>query len=153
MQAKSFTKEAKNILSNSQGMSLIEILIALTLLGLAATFIAGKVFDSLEEGRVKAAKIQIKKIEERMMEFRRHCGYYPTSDQGLDALVEKPSSGKECKRYNPGGYIQGGKVPLDPWDNEYIYESDGRKYSIISLGADGMEGGEGFDADLDSKEI
>lgn len=153
MQVKSFTKEAKNILSNSQGMSLIEILIALTLLGLAATFIAGKVFDSLEEGRVKAAKIQIKKIEERMMEFRRHCGYYPTTDQGLDALVEKPSSGKECKRYNPGGYIQGGKVPLDPWDNEYIYDSDGRKYTIISLGADGMEGGEGFDQDLNSKDL
>lgn len=146
-------KTLKLLTSNARGMSLVEILIALTLLGFAATFIAGKVFDSLNEGSVKTAKIQIKKIEERLMEFRRHCNYYPTTDQGLDALISKPTTGRECKRYAPDGYIQGGKIPVDPWDNEYIYESDGRKFEIISLGADGLEGGEGFDADISSKEL
>lgn len=147
------TKTINKILKSQAGMSLIEILIALTLLGFTATFIAGKVFDSLNEGSVQAAKIQIKKLGERLMDFRRHCGSYPTSEQGLDALINKPTSGRECPRYQPGGYIADGKIPRDPWETEYIYESDGRTYEIISYGADKIEGGEGFDADISSKDI
>ena len=75
------------------------------------------------------------------------------TDQGFDALIEKPTGGRECKRYAPGGYIEGGKIPLDPWDNEYIYESDGKTFTIISLGADNAEGGEGVDADINSKDL
>jgi general secretion pathway protein G len=148
-----FFKFLNKVIKSQSGMSLIEILIALTLLGLTATFIAGKVFDSLNEGSVSAAKIQIKKLGERLMDFRRHCNIYPTTDQGLQALIEKPTGGKECPRYQPGGYLSDGKIPKDPWDNEYVYESDGRTYEIISYGADGVEGGEGFDADLSSKDI
>ena len=143
----------RNILASQQGLSLIEILIALTLLALAGTFVGGQVFDNLQEGKVQTAKIQIKSIADRLKEFRRDCGYYPTSDQGLDALLEKPTGGRECKRYAPSGYIEGGKVPVDPWDGEYIYESDGKTFTIISLGNDGAEGGEGFDADINSKDI
>ena len=62
-----------------------------------------------------------------------------TTDQGLEALIEKPSSGPECKKYNPGGYIDGGVLPNDPWDTPYFYESDGRKFNITSFGADGIE--------------
>ncbi len=141
------------LLRSQQGMSLIEILIALTLLALAGTFVGGQVFDNLQEGKSQTAKIQIKSISDRLKEFRRDCGYFPTSDQGLDALIEKPTGGRECKRYAPSGYIEGGKVPLDPWDNEYIYESDGKTFTIISLGNDGVEGGEGWDADINSKDI
>lgn len=143
----------RNILASQQGLSLIEILIALTLLALAGTFVGGQVFDNLQEGKVQTAKIQIKSIADRLKEFRRDCGYYPTTDQGLDALLEKPTGGRECKRYAPSGYIEGGKVPVDPWDGEYIYESDGKTFTIISLGNDGAEGGEGFDADINSKDI
>jgi general secretion pathway protein G len=153
MNEKNMLKTSNLILRSQAGMSLIEILIALTLLGFTATFIAGKVFESLNEGSVQATKIQIKKLEERLMDFRRHCGVYPTTDQGLDALINKPTGGRECRRYQPGGYISDGKVPRDPWDNEYIYESDGRSFEIISLGADGMEGGEGFDSDISSKDL
>ncbi|MDA9793266.1 type II secretion system major pseudopilin GspG [Bacteriovoracaceae bacterium] len=145
-------KTFRLLTSNAKGMSLIEILIALTLLGFTATFIAGKVFDRLNEGSVQTAKIQVKKLEERLMEFRRHCGKYPTSDQGFDALIEKPATG-ECKRYAPGGYIQGGKIPIDPWDNEYVFDSDGKTYEIISYGADGVEGGDGYDKDISSKDL
>ena len=143
----------KALLQNQKGFSLIEILIALTLLALAGTFVGGQVFDNLQEGKVQTCKIQIKSISDRLKEFRRDCGYYPTTDQGMDALIEKPTGGRECKRYAPSGYIEGGKVPLDPWDGEYIYESDGKTFSIISLGNDGVEGGEGFDADINSKDI
>ncbi len=140
--------------NNQAGMSILEILIALTLLGLAGTFVAGKVFDNRQEGKVQTAKIQIKSLGDRLKEFRRDCGFYPTTDQGMDALINKPEGGgRECKRYAPSGYIEDGKIPVDPWDAEYLYESDGKTYSIKSLGADNAEGGEGFDADIDSKDI
>ncbi|MCE3012486.1 MAG: type II secretion system major pseudopilin GspG [Proteobacteria bacterium] len=140
--------------TNQAGMSILEILIALTLLGLAGTFVAGKVFENLQEGKVQTAKIQVKSIGDRLKEFRRDCGFFPTTDQGLDALLNKPEGGgRECKRYSPTGYIDGGKIPVDPWDGEYIYESDGKAYTIISLGADNAEGGEGFDADISSKDL
>ncbi len=140
--------------NNQAGMSILEILIALTLLGLAGTFVAGKVFDNLQEGKFQTAKIQIKSLGDRLKEFRRDCGFYPTTDQGMDALINKPEGGgRECKRYAPSGYIEDGKIPVDPWDAEYLYESDGKTYSIKSLGADNAEGGEGFDADIDSKDI
>lgn len=145
--------DLKKVLKSQAGMSLIEILIALTLLALAGTFVGGKVFDQLQEGKVQSARIQIKSLSDRLKEFRRDCNYLPTTDQGLDALIDKPTGGRECKRYAPGGYIEGGKIPLDPWDQEFIYESDGKTFTIISLGADNAEGGEGSDADINSKDI
>jgi len=139
-------------LANSAGFSLIEILIALTLLGIAGTFVAGKIFDQLHEGQVSSTRIQMQHLTERLKEFRRHCGNYPTTDQGLQALVTKPTVGTECKRYNPGGYIEGGIVPKDAWDEDYIYDSDGKTFNIYSLGPDKAEGGEGKDADIYLKE-
>jgi general secretion pathway protein G len=146
-------KNMQHILKSQQGLSLIEILIALTLLALAGTFVGGKVFDNLQDGKVQTTKIQIKSLGERLKEFRRDCNYLPDSSQGLDALIEKPTGGRECKRYAPGGYIEGGKIPLDPWDAEYVYESDGKTFTIISYGADNAEGGEGYDADINSKDL
>ena len=86
----------KKIMKSQAGMSLIEILIALTLLALAGTFVGGRVFEQLQEGKVSSAKIQIKSIADRLKEFRRDCNYLPTSDMGLDALVNKPEGGREC---------------------------------------------------------
>lgn len=141
------------VLKSQSGMSLMEILIALTLLGIAGTFVATAVFDRLQEGRVESAKIQVQRLGEILKDYRRKCGTYPSTDQGLDALITKPSTGKDCKRYPPNGFIEDGKIPMDPWDNEFIYESSGRKYSIISLGADGEDGGEGYDADINSDDL
>ncbi len=138
---------AKQTLSSEQGFSLIEILIALTLLATASTFVAGKMFQSHHEGMVSSAKIQMQSLSERLKEFRRHCNSFPTGEQGLEALVSKPSGGKECKRYAPEGYIDG-ELPLDPWDNDFIYESNGKTFNISSYGADMEEGGEGNDADI-----
>ena len=145
--------DVKTVLQSQRGMSLVEILIALTLLALAGTFVVGQVFQSLEEGRVSSAKIQIQKMGELLRDYRRKCGLYPSTEQGLDALVQAPTTGKECRRYPPNGFIDG-KVPLDPWDNEFVYESSGKKYELISLGADGIDGGEDeFDKDISSKDI
>lgn len=141
------------ILKSQKGLSLIEILIALTLLALAGTFVATKVFDQLAEGKIESAKIQIKNFGEALNDFRRHCNRYPTEEQGLQALLEKPTGGRDCKNYRPGGYID--KLPEDPWGYDYVYLSpdEGRSYVIVSYGRDGEEGGEGEDADIRSDEI
>lgn len=148
----SILKTNKNLITSNSGMSLIEILIALTLISLMGTFIAGKVFDTLHEGQVQSTKIQMKGFEAQLKEFRRKCGFYPTTEQGLDALVSKPTGGRECKNYPPDGFIEGGSIPLDPWDGAYVLESDGKEYNIISYGGDGVEGGEDKDADIFLKE-
>ena len=135
--------------SSSRGFSLLEILVALTLLGLIAAFVGGRLMDTFAEGKVKTVKIQMSHLSDRLKEFRRHCGFYPMAEQGLQALISKPTAGRECKRYRTGGYLEDGvDIPLDPWDNDYVYESNGRIFNIISLGGDGLEGGDGFDADI-----
>jgi len=141
-------KSLKIIFSNARGFSLVEILIALTILALVGTFVGAKVFDMLREGETKATQIQMQNLSERLNEFRRHCGLYPTVDQGLQALVTKPG-GRDCPRYAPDGYIAGGQVPQDAWDEDFSYESDGRTFTIKSLGADRAAGGEGYDADIE----
>jgi general secretion pathway protein G len=130
------------VVKESKGFSLIEILIALTLLGLAGTFVVGRIFQSLEEGQIKSTKIQMDGISQRLKEFRRKCGYYPSTEQGLDALVNKPTSGRECRDYPPGGFIDGGIVPKDAWNMDFVYESDGRDFNIFSYGPDTEEGTE-----------
>ncbi|MEE2670090.1 MAG: type II secretion system major pseudopilin GspG [Bdellovibrionota bacterium] len=137
------------ILASQKGMSLIEILIAITLLGIVGTFVATNVLTSLEEGKYDSAKIQIQNLGGALKDFKRRCGIYPTTEQGLEALVEAPTSGRECKRYRP--IID--KLPLDPWDTPFQYESDGKTYVIRSLGADGFEGGEDFDKDISSEDV
>lgn len=139
-------KATQEILRSSRGFSLIEILIALTLLGLAGTFVATKIFQQLHEGRVSAAKIQMNGYKQALMDFKRKCSFYPTTEQGLNALVSKPTSGRECRSYPPAGFIE--RIERDPWDFDYIYESDGRKFNIYSTGSDGVEGGEGEEADI-----
>lgn len=141
-----FLKEL--IKSTSKGFSLVEILVALTLIGLGGTFVVGKIFDQLHEGNVKAAKIQMGQFAQRLQEYRRKCNSYPTTEQGLDALVSKPTEGRECRRYPADGFIQGGILQKDPWDEDYIYESDGRTFNIYSYGSDNQEGGEEKDADI-----
>ncbi len=138
----------EKIRKSHQGFSLIEILIALTLLGIAGAFVAGKVLDQLHEGEVKSAKIQMSNLDARLKEFRRKCGFYPTTEQGLEALVTKPSGGRECKDYPPNGFIEDNIVPKDPWNNDFVYESDGKSVNILSYGPDGEAGGEGNDVDI-----
>jgi general secretion pathway protein G len=138
----------KALAQNQNGFSLIEILIALTLLAVAGTFVANKMFESLNEGKVSSAKIQMSGLEGILKDFRRKCNFYPTTEQGLEALASKPTGGRECKDYPQSGFIENNEVPKDPWDHDFIYESDGKNINISSLGADGESGGTGPDADI-----
>jgi general secretion pathway protein G len=139
----------KQQVSNA-GFSLIEILIALTLLGLVGTFVTGKIFALKTEGEIKATHVQMNSIKGLLKEYRRKCGMYPTTDQSLEALLSKPTSGRECKNYPADGFIDGDMVPQDAWSEDFIYESNGKKFEIISYGPDREEGGEGTDADISS---
>lgn len=142
------------VLKSQKGMSLVEILIALTLLAVAGTFVVGQVFQNLNEGQVQSTKIQIQSFGKILKEYRRKCGRYPTTEQGLEALIAAPTAGTLCKRYPPNGFIDANNIPKDPWDMDFIYESDGRNYEIISTGADQLEGGEEeFDKDISSKDL
>jgi general secretion pathway protein G len=136
------------LLQNQSGFTLIEILIALTLIALAGTFVAGKFFENLHEGQVNSTKIQMSNLDGRLKEFRRKCGFYPTTEQGLEALVTKPAGGRECKDYPQNGFVEDNQVPKDPWDHDFVYESDGKTFNISSLGSDGEVGGTGTDADI-----
>lgn len=131
----------RNQISNESGFSLIEILVALTLLGIAGTFVAGKIFESMEEGKVQAAKVQISNLKGALQNFRRKCGFYPSSEDGLMGLVQAPS-GRECRSYPPEGFLEDGVLPLDPWEYDYSYSSDGKTFEIISGGSDNEIGTE-----------
>lgn len=136
------------VTKNARGFSLIEILIALTLLGLAGTFVVGRIFESLHEGQVRSTEIQMQNLAKQLQEYRRRCNSYPTTEQGLQALLTAPQTGRQCRNYPPGGFLETPNLPLDPWDSDFMYVSDGRTFNIYSLGPDGMEGGEGNDADI-----
>ncbi len=123
-------------LTQPAGFSLIEILIALTLLGIAGTFVASKIFEQLTEGQIQSTKIQMTSFKNILADYRRKCGLYPSTDQGLEALIQKPSGGKECKNYPADGFMQEEIIPNDPWEEPYLYESDGKKFKIISYGPD-----------------
>lgn len=130
-------------LRSSAGFSLMEIMIAITLIAVIMGTVGSSLFQRLEEGKINSVKIQMKNFKTLLGEFRRHCHRYPTTDEGLQALIEKPTGGKDCKRYPPSGYIEGGEIPLDPWDSEYIYTAQNfKEYTIISIGPDGEEGTE-----------
>jgi general secretion pathway protein G len=129
------------------GFTLMEMLIVIALIGMMATFVGINVMKRYDESKVATTKIQIKQIGVVLEDFKRVCNFYPTTEQGLDALVKKPE-GRECKNYDPDGFLK--KVPEDAWGHEFSYVSDGNKYIIKSLGADGQEGGEGFNKDISS---
>jgi general secretion pathway protein G len=136
-------------IAKQDGFSLIEMLIVIALMALVGTFVATNVIRKYDQAKVDATKIQMKQLGVILDDFRRVCGFYPTTDQGLDALVKAPS-GRECKNYDPEGFIKDKKVPHDAWDHDFSYESDGNKYKLSSLGSDGKAGGDGFDKDISS---
>ena len=135
-------------LSLQTGMTLIEIMVVVFIIGLLVTLVAPRIIGRTDEARVTKAKADIKAIEEAANMFKLDNGFYPTTAEGLAAFVQPPP---RAKKFNPDGYLS--NIPRDPWGNEYIYQSDGRVVIVLSLGADGVEGGEGYNADIDSRAL
>ncbi len=137
-----------------KGFSLVEIMIAITILGLVMALVGTNVMKRLDEAKVKTAMNQIRILESALADFYRQNGFYPGTEQGLDALIEKPTVGRIPKNYPEDCYLEKCRMPMDPWDNDFIYKCDDYyHYEIISLGGGGEEGGEGIAADINSKDL
>jgi len=134
------------------GFTLIEIMAVVLIIGLLSTIVGAAIFRQVDRARVTATRAQLSSLEGVLELYRMDNGKFPTSEQGLLALVETPTSEPVPRDYPAGGYLKDGRLPLDPWSEPYHYEMPGTNnphaYDIWSFGADGAPGGEGVDADI-----
>ncbi|MEQ5833631.1 type II secretion system major pseudopilin GspG [Marinobacter mangrovi] len=135
-------------LNRNAGFTLIEIMVVMVILGLLVAIVAPNILGRSDQARVTVAQTQMSNIANALDLYRLDNGSYPSTQQGLQALVSKPSGSPEPKNWNPDGYLK--NVPQDPWDNDYQYISPGVNgpYDLFSYGSDGREGGEGDAADI-----
>ena len=135
---------------NQRGFTLIEIMVVVVILGILASVVVPRIMDNPDKARIAKAQHDIRGLESALDSYRLDNYRYPTTDQGLEALINQPEGASNWKA---GGYIK--KLPKDPWGNDYQYLSPGEhgEIDIYSLGADGAPGGEGIDADIGSWDI
>jgi len=131
--------------TRAQGFTLIELLVVVVIIGLLAGFVAPRYFGQVGKSEVNVAKAQIDALEKALDQYRLDTGRYPTLEQGLKALVERPAS--EPKWAGP--YLRK-EVPLDPWGKAYVYRVPGERsdFDLVSYGRDGQPGGSGENADI-----
>ena len=138
-----------------RGFTLIEIMVVIVILGILAMYVAPKLMGRPEEAKQVRAKMDIAALETALKLYKLDSGIYPGTEQGLQALVQRPESGIIPKKWRQGGYLEKGKVPKDPWSNDYVYLSPGLKgdFDIISYGADGVPGGENENKDINNWDV
>jgi len=132
---------------NQQGFTLIEIMVVVIIIGILAAIVAPNVIGRVDDAQITKAKAEIANIENAMKFYRLDNFTYPSSEQGVEALVTKPAD-PNIKNWKTGGYLE--RLPTDPWGNPYLYLNPGnqREIDIYTLGRDGRPGGEGVDADI-----
>lgn len=128
------------------GLTLIEILVVLAIIAVMAYLIVPNVIGRPDQARATVAQTDLRTISAALKMYRLDNGDYPTTQQGLKALLEKPSAGPAPRNWSPNGYL--GELPEDPWAKPYGYTLDGTRFTLVSLGKDGKAGGEGVDADI-----
>jgi general secretion pathway protein G len=135
----------------SEGFTLLEILIVVTIIGVLMAVLANRFLGRVDDAKQKLASVQIDKISATIDLYRIDNGSYPTTDQGLDALIAQPTSGPQARRYQPGGYAKA-KDLVDPWNGPLTYQFPGQintsSFDLCSLGPDGQPGGDGPNADI-----
>jgi general secretion pathway protein G len=139
-----------------EGFTLIELMIVIVIIGILATLLIPRIMERPEEARRIKAKADIKTIESALKLYKIDTGNYPTTEQGIEALIRKPDTSPVPKKWREGGYLEGDAVPKDPWGNPYYYTASGgagRDYEIVSYGRDGQPGGTGRDADISSTDL
>jgi len=147
------TKEIAS--KNNRGFTLIELMVVIVILGILAGLIVPRIMGRPEEAKQLKAKLTIESLETSLRLYKLDNGTYPSTEQGLDALLVAPDTGRVSNSYREGGYIEKSKIPKDPWGSDFVYLSPGvnGEYDIISYGSDGVPGGEGKDKDINSWEI
>jgi general secretion pathway protein G len=140
-------------LALARGFTLIEIMVVIAILGIMAAIVVPKLVGHTDTAKVVAAKQDIANIKQALILYKLDNQRYPTTEQGLQALVTKPTTGPAANGYKTDGYLE--KIPKDPWGNPYQYLCPGIKgeYDVFSLGADGQPGGEGINADIGSWDL
>ena len=145
-------RQKKNV---EAGFTLIELMVVIIILGLLAAVAIPRFMGESDKAKVGTTKTQIVMLETALRMYKLDNGSYPTTEQGLKALVEAPTVGNLPKNWRQGGYLEKGKVPKDAWKNDFVYICPGSHgdFDLTSLGADGEPGGEGFDKDINNWEI
>jgi general secretion pathway protein G len=140
---------------NRRGFTLIEIMVVIVILALLAALVGPKIMGRTDDAKIQTTKTQIRNLESALKLYKLDNGVYPTTEQGLNSLVTKPAVGVIPKSYKDGGYLESQNVPKDGWGNDYLYVSPGEHgdYDLYSYGADGVKGGEGKNADINSWDL
>ena len=148
-------KKNHNVLIYDKGFTLIELMVVIVILSVLAVWVAPKIMGRPDQAKQVKASVDMQGYETALKLYKLDNGSYPTTEQGLEALIIKPDSGKLAKNWRSGGYIDKGKISKDPWGNDYLYLSPGLHgdFDITSYGADGEPGGEEYDKDINSWEI
>lgn len=143
------------LFNDKRGFTLIEIMVVIVILALLAALVGPKLIGRTDDAKIGTTKTQIKQLETALKLYKLDNGAYPSTDQGLNALVTKPTVGIIPKNYKEGGYLESKQVPKDGWGNDYIHVSPGEHgdYDLCSYGADGVKGGEGKNADICSWDL
>ncbi len=132
---------------NRRGMTLLEIMIVLAILASLIGVLATQISGRMKKAQINQARIQIGELSKALDMYYTDCNSYPSTSEGLGALVTQPAS---CPQWGPDAYVK--KMPKDPWGTEFIYESQGSTFTLISLGADKKEGGSGENADISNQD-
>ncbi|MFC1823018.1 type II secretion system major pseudopilin GspG [Thermodesulfobacteriota bacterium] len=137
------------------GFTLIEIMVVIVILGILAGLIVPRIMSRPEEARRTKAALQLRSIQSALQLYKLDNGVYPDTQQGLEALINKPETGAVPKGWREGGYLESSKVPKDPWGNPFIYVTPGQhsEIDLSSYGRDGEKGGEGNNADINLWEL
>ncbi len=145
----------KRTLRDNRGFTLIEIMVVIVILALLAALVGPKIMGRSDDAKIADAKVQVRNLESALKLYKLDNSVYPTTEQGLAALVTKPTVGQIPKNYKAEGYLESKSVPKDPWGNDYVYLSPGEHgdYDLCSWGADGAKGGDGKNADICSWDL
>jgi general secretion pathway protein G len=130
-------------LRNQDGFTLIEIMVVIMIIGLLALMVVPRLRGVADRAKTTKAQADIQELKQALDRYYLDNGSYPTTDQGLAALITPPTSGRVPNNYEQGGYIE--KLPADPWGNQYFYQSDGNSYTLKSFGPDGVQSGDDID--------
>lgn len=145
------TARKHSALHGTGGFTLIEIMVVVIIIGIIGALFVPNIMGRGDQARRTAVESDLRSIATTLDLYRLDNAYYPSTDQGLDALVSKPGGFPEPRNYSPDGYAR--KLPADPWGNPYVYVGVDRSFELYSLGADGVDGGDGSGADIHYRDL